>query len=98
MDKKSNPCKPDKPYNGNMPGDMLNDLTEAFTFYDKDNSGYISIAHFRNILHNFGFHRLSKREIDDEMRRQDVDFLKRNCADFAFCKHVVAYRWAKIGA
>ena len=69
MDKKMNPCKAEKTINVNLPGDMLNDLTEAFAFYDKDNSGYISIAHFRNILHNFGFHRLSKREIDDDMRR-----------------------------
>jgi Ca2+-binding EF-hand superfamily protein len=69
MDKKSNPCRLEKTSNVNMPGDMLNDLTEAFAFYDKDDSGFISIAHFRNILHNFGFHRLSKRECDDEMRR-----------------------------
>lgn len=98
MDKKNNPCRLEKQINVNLPGDMLNDLTEAFAFYDKDDSSYISIPHFRNILHNFGFHRLSKREIDDEMRRQDIDFLKRNCADFNFTKHVIAYRWNKVGA
>ena len=57
----------------------------------------ISIAHFKNILHNFGFYRLTKREIDDEMRRADIDFPRRNCVDLTFCKHVIAYRWNKGG-
>ena len=35
------------------------------------------MTHFRNILHNFGFHRLSKKEIDEELRKHDPDFLKR---------------------
>ena len=47
-----------KPYAQSLPGDVLYDLAESFNFYDKENSGYISIAHFRNILHNFGFHKL----------------------------------------
>ena len=56
-----------KSQSGNLPGDLLSDLQEAFKFYDKEESGYISIPHFRNILHNFGFHRLSKREIDADL-------------------------------
>ena len=76
---------------------MLNDITVAFAFYDTCDLGLISIAHFKNILHNFGFYRLSKREIDDELRRADIDFPRRNCADFNFTKHVVAYRWNKGG-
>ena len=71
---------------------MLFDLTEAFFFYDKEECGYISINHFRNILHNFGFHRLSKREIDADLNKCDNDFQKRNCVDFPFVKHVVAFR------
>ena len=104
MDKKQEPKKQaincarlEKPSNLNLPGDMLNDLQEAFAFYDKEETGYISIPHFRNILHNFGFYRLSKREIDDEMRRQDIDFLRRNCVDLPFCRHMIAYRWIKGG-
>jgi len=27
-----------------------------------------------------------------------MDFLKRNCADLPFTKHVIAYRWNKSGA
>ena len=81
----------------NMPSDMINDLTEAFAFYDREDTGVISIAHFKNILHNFGFYRLTKREIDDEMRRADLDFPRRNCVDLPFCKHVIAYRWNKGG-
>ena len=54
-----------------LPGDILADLQDAFAFYDKEESGYISMTHFRNILHNFGFHKMSKKEIDDELKRAD---------------------------
>lgn len=60
-----------------LPGDLLADLQDAFAFYDKEESGYISMPHFRNILHNFGFHKMSKKEIDDELRRADSQFLQR---------------------
>ena len=43
-----------------LPPDVMADLQDAFNFYDKDSSGIITIAHFRNILRNFGFHKLSK--------------------------------------
>ena len=88
-----------KNYSNSLPGDVLSDLQEAFDFYDKENTGYIQIQHFRNILHNFGFHKLSKREIDADLNKCDQEFnTKRNCVDFAFCKHAVGYRWvAKSG-
>ena len=87
-----------KNYQNQLPGDQIFDLTEAFYFYDKEDTGLISIPHFRNILHNFGFHRLSKREIDADLIKCDQEFMKRNCVDLPFCKHVVAYRWvAKAG-
>ena len=38
-----------------LPGDIIADLQDAFNFYDKEETGYISMSHFRNILHNFGF-------------------------------------------
>ena len=76
-----------------LPNDILADLQEAFNFYDKDETSMISIPHFRNILYNFGFHRLSKRECDADLAKCDSEFQKRNCVDFPFVKHVVAYRW-----
>ena len=82
-----------KNYTNQLPGDQIYDLTEAFVFYDKEETGFISIPHFRNILHNFGFHRLSKREIDADLIKNDPEFMKRNCVDMGFCKHVIAYRW-----
>ena len=54
-----------------LPGDILADLQDAFNFYDKEESGLISMAHFRNILHNFGFHRMAKRDIDEDLKRAD---------------------------
>ena len=80
-----------------LPGDMLADLQDAFNFYDKQNEGYISMSHFRNILHNYGFHRLSKKEQDEELKRADSDFLKRTAVDFGVVKFVIGYRWNKSG-
>lgn len=77
---------------------MEKDLAEAFAFYDRDVSGLISIPHLRNILHNFGFYKMSKRDFDDELRRHDIDFLKRNTASLEFCRAVISYRWNKTGA
>ena len=55
------------------------------------------MIHFRNILHNFGFHRLSKKEIDEELKRADSEFLKRQAVDQQTLKYVVGYRWNKSG-
>ena len=80
-----------------LPGDMLADLQDAFNFYDKANDGYISMNHFRNILHNYGFHRLSKKEQDEELKKADSDFLKRTAVTFDVVKYVIGYRWNKSG-
>ena len=82
-----------KNYASQLSGDFVFDLTEAFDFYDKEETGYISIPHFRNILHNFGFHKLSKREIDSTLVKCDGEFMKRNAVDLDFCKFVAAYQW-----
>ena len=81
----------------NLPGDVLADLQDAFSFYDKENNGYITMTHFRNILHNFGFHRLSKKEIDEELRKHDPDFLKRTAVDLPTVKYACSYRWNRSG-
>ena len=73
---------------------MMNDLQECFDHYDKDpKNGIISDALFRNILQNFGFHKMTPRDIEDELKRSDPEFYKRNAVDFAFVKHVVAFHW-----
>ena len=76
-----------------LPGDLLADLEDAFRHYEKQESGYISMTHFRNILHNFGFHRFSKKEIDEELKKADPDFIKRQAVEFDTVKYVVARRW-----
>ena len=76
-----------------LPNDISDDLQDAFNFYDTEQDGIIKMNHFRNILHNFGFHRLSKKEIDEELKRSDSQFHTRNFVPFEFVKAVVAYRW-----
>merc|ERR1712086_437696 len=64
--------------NAPLPSEMIADLTDAFQFYDKENMGYVSIPHFRNILHNFGYHKPAggKKEIDGDLERADFEFKK----------------------
>ena len=80
-----------------LPGDVIADLQDAFDYYDKEHNGYIIMTHFRNILHNFGFHKMSKKEIDDELKKANSDFLKKQAVEFDTVKYVVGYRWAKSG-
>ena len=80
-----------------LPGDMLSDLQEAFNYYDKEGAGVISMSHFRNLLRNFGFLKLSNKDQDEDLKKADPYFLSRNCVDMAFCKHVIAKRWQKDG-
>ena len=66
-----------------MPPDVLYDLKQAFDLYAKDtNENYILMSHFKNILHNFGFHKMPKKDIDDELKKADPDFVKRTAVDF----------------
>ena len=79
----------------NLPGDMLQDLTEAFQFYDRDDQGIISIEHFNNILHNFGFHKASKKDKDAEIQKaaNPEDFSTCTGADLSFVRYLVARKW-----
>ena len=70
-------------------------MQDAFNFYDKDSTGHISLNHFRNILHNFGFNKMSKKEIDDDLRKNDIDPTKRTQVDFDSVRSTVASRWHK---
>lgn len=80
-----------------LPGDILADLQDAFNFYDKEETGLISMSHFRNILHNFGFHKMAKRDIDEDLKRADSLILQKQAVDFDTVKFVVGYRWNKGG-
>ena len=84
-----------KPQSLQLPSDMVTDLQDAFDFYDKDNERFISMSHFRNILTNFGFHNLSTKEVNDECRKHDPDFLKRHGFKYDFLQFCVGYRYIK---
>ena len=38
---------------------------------------------------------MGPREIEEELKKSDPDFLKRNAVDFQFVRHVVTYHWNK---
>ena len=40
---------------------------------------------------------MGKKEIDDELKKADSEFLKRQSIDFDAVKFVVGYRWNKGG-
>ena len=82
----------------NLPGDMLSDLTDAFEYYEKNEScGVITIEHFKNILTNFGFTKTNKREIDLELTKIYPEYTKATGVDFPFVKFVVAKHWNQGG-
>ena len=58
----------------------------------------ISITAFKNILHNFGFAKLTLTDLASDLKRFDPDFAKRTGVDFEFLKTAVTYRWSKTGA
>ena len=55
----------------------------------------LECSHFKNILHNFGFHNMSKKEIDEELKRHTIDLNKRKTFDFDIVKQVVTFRLMK---
>ena len=83
---------------GSLPSlsaDISEDLRDAFMYYDKDDKGYIGAVHFKNILHNFGFHNMSKKDIDEELKKHQVDLNKKKTFDFDIIKQVITYRLMK---
>ena len=77
-----------------LPSDILDDLRDAFNFYDKN--GYVGLVHFKNILHNFGFHNIQKKEMDDELHQQ-IYLNKDKQFDFDTIKAIVTTRLMKNG-
>lgn len=47
-------------------------MIEAFKFFDKDNSGYITAEELKQVLDSIG-QKLSKAEIEEIIRQADVD-------------------------
>ena len=99
--------KPSKPYTQKnyidpstippLPTDVMSDLKDAFSYYDKQNSGTISLQQFKSILHNFGFHRMTMKEMEDELKRHDIDIVKSLSFSFEDCKNAVGYKMTKGG-
>ncbi len=68
-----------------------------FNRYEKD--GYVNVAHFKNILHNMGFHLKSKKEMDDDLRAHSIDLNKDKNQTFTLrdVSEVVTARMMKNG-
>jgi len=47
-------------------------MLEAFKFFDKDNSGYITAEELKSVLDSIG-EKLSQGEIEEIIRQADVD-------------------------
>lgn len=80
-----------------LPVDVLSDLQDSFALLDKDNLDVITIQQFKNILHNFGFSKMSITELANDLKYFDPEFPKRSGVDFQFLKAVVSYRYMKTG-
>ena len=87
--------KNQRSYVNMMSSDLVNDLQDAFDFYDTENRGYIQIAHFRNIMQNFGYHNIGIRDANDELKKLDPQFHSRNCVNLQFVKEAIAFRYHK---
>ena len=72
---------------------MAADLQDCFNHYCEENEHTIPEQLFRNILQNFGFHKMNPRDIEEELKKSDPGIMNRNCMDYQFVKHVVTYHW-----
>ena len=86
---------PDKQNVGNLPPEMASDLEECYNHYLEAEEHTIPDYLFRNILQNFGFHKMGPRDIEEELKKSDPEILKCNCVNFEFVRHVVTYHWNK---
>ena len=70
----------------NLPMEILNDLEQCFKHYDTEGLGYINIQLFKNILTNFGFHKMQNhRETEMELMKTDPEYPSRNAVSLRFC-------------
>ena len=72
-------------------------MRDMFNSYEND--GFVSVAHFKNILHNMGFHLKSKKEMDDDLRAHSIDLNKDKNQTFSLkdVREVVTARMMKNG-
>ena len=78
---------------GNLPPEMSADLEECFNYYCEDNESFIPEQLFKNILQNFGFHKMGPRDMEEELKKSDPLVNTRTHMDLQFCRHVVTYHW-----
>ena len=71
---------------------QLADLVDAFEFHDKENQGSIKMSNARNILNNFGYWKIPKKDVDDELTKNGVD-IHNESIDFETLKQIVSHRW-----
>ena len=96
QEQKKNVAKtPERSNVGNLPSEMDSDLVECFNHYKEEGETTIPDYLFRNILQNFGFHKMGPRDIEEELKKSDPEILKRNAVDLTFVRHVVTYHWNK---
>lgn len=54
------------------------------------------MSNARNILNNFGFWKVPKRDVDDELQKNGLDTHMEQM-DFETLKQIISYRWATAG-
>ena len=67
---------------GNLPPEMASDLEECFNHYLEEGEYTIPDYLFKNILQNFGFHKMGPRDSEEELKKSDPGFLNCNAVDF----------------
>ena len=85
-------ANPDEKRGITLAGDIISDLKDAFAMYDTEDLGVISPGDFKVILQNFGFSRLQKSAIEQEIQKLDKDYLTRTGFDYKYLETVVNNR------
>ncbi|CAI2381892.1 unnamed protein product [Moneuplotes crassus] len=79
-----------------LPTDVMADLTDAFNYYKKESESTITFTEFKNILHNFGFHKTTKNDLETQLQdRHRINFKEQKHFTFDDCVTVVGYKLTK---
>ena len=84
------------PINQNLPDDVISDLKDSFTFYDKEKTQAISMMNFKNILHSFGFAKSSKKDLEEELKEHGIE-PGRQTIRFNELLSVITTKWCRHG-
>ncbi len=77
-----------------LPPDMQSDLRDSFEYFAHGND-LINRSDFESIIHNFGFSRISQREKDNELKKNDEQYHSRTGFSLDFLEKVVHFRFYK---